>query len=106
MNAVELALEKQRLQLAAAAQRQTLAQHAAGLQPLFHAADQMRDGARWIRRHPEIVAGGVAVLVAARPKARQRLWRWGKRAFIAWRVWRDVWLESERWQGISVNHGR
>lgn len=106
MNARELALEKQRLQLAAGAQRLALAQHAAGLQPLFHAADQVREGARWIRRHPAAVAGGVAVLVAARPTVRQRLWRWGKRAFIGWRIWRDVWLEGEHWQRLPTDHGR
>ncbi len=92
-DAVTLALEKQRLQLAAAAQRTSLTQHAQGLTPLFATADQIRIGIDWIRRNPEIVAGGAAVLLATRPGARRFLWRWGRRAFVAWRLWRD----SERW---------
>lgn len=90
MNAIERALEKQRLQLDIAAQRATLARHATGLQPLFNAADQVRAGARWIRRHPEVVAGGVAVIAAARPGVRRFLWRWGQRAFLVWQFWRDT----------------
>jgi hypothetical protein len=93
MNAVELALAKQRLLLASNAQRVALARHGSGLTPLFDAADQVRAGARWIRQHPEVVAGGVAVVLAARPGARRFAWRWGRRAFLAWRLWRD----SERW---------
>ncbi len=93
MTAIELALEKQRLQLSCAAQRNALAAHAAGLMPLFDAADQARTGVRWVRQNPEIVAGGVAVLAATRPGARRFFWRWGRRAFVAWRLWRD----SERW---------
>jgi hypothetical protein len=89
MKAVELALQKQRLQLEAAAQRVALAQYTAGLLPLFRVADQVRAGGRWMRQHPEIVAGGVAVLAVARPDARRFFWRWGRRAFIGWRLWRD-----------------
>lgn len=94
MNAIELALEKQRLRLASAGQRMDLARHASGLLPLFTAADRVRDGARWVGRHPEIVAGGVALFAAVRPGVRRFLWRWGKRAFVAWRLWRegDLWL--------------
>lgn len=93
MNAIELALTKQRLQLDAAAQRAALSEHAAGLLPAFHALDQVRDGARWLGRHPELLAAGVALLATTRADARRFVWRWGRRAFIAWRVWRD----SERW---------
>lgn len=89
MNAIELALEKQRLRLEAASQRIDLARHAAGLQPLFATADRVHEGARWVGRHPEVVAGGVALLAAAGPRTRRFLWRWGKRAFIGWSLWRD-----------------
>ncbi len=89
MNAIELALEKQRLRLETASQRIDLARHAAGLQPLFTAADRVHEGARWVGRHPEVVAGGVALLAAVRPGVRRFIWRWGKRAFIGWRLWRD-----------------
>jgi len=90
MNAVELALEKQRLQLEAAAQRAALAGHVDGLRPLFDAADRVSAGARWLRRHPEAVLGGVAVAAAARPSARRFVWRWGKRGFVAWQLWRET----------------
>lgn len=89
MNAVALALEKQRLQFQAVAQREALARHAAGLEPLFAAADQVAAGVRWVRRHPEIVASGVALLAAVRPGVRRFFWRWGRRSFVAWRVWRE-----------------
>jgi len=94
LNAVELALEKQRLRLEVASQRIDLSRHTAGLMPLFDAAERVREGTRWVARHPEVVAGGVALLAAARPGIRRFFWRWGKRAFITWRVWRNsgLWL--------------
>lgn len=93
MSALALALEKQRLQLAAAAQRTALSGYAEGLHPLFATVDQIRAGACWARRNPEIVAGGAALVIAVRPGTRRFFWRWGRRAFVAWRVWRD----SQRW---------
>lgn len=93
MNTVELALEKQRLRLESASQRMDLSRYAVGLMPLFDAAERVRTGARWAARHPEIVGGGLALLAVVRPGVRRFFWRWGKRAFIAWRLWR----ESERW---------
>lgn len=90
MTPIELAVEKQRLLLESTRHRAALADHLAGLQPLFSTADQLRDGARWLGRHPEVVAGGVALLVALRPGTRRFLWRWGQRGFIAWRLWRNL----------------
>ncbi len=97
MNAIELALARQRLQYEAGIQRAALAAHAAGLQPLFEAADGLQSGVRWVNRHPEAVAGGVAVLVATSRRTRQFLWRWAKRSLVAWKLWR----ESERWLAAS-----
>ncbi len=88
MNAIEFALKKQLLVLDAAAQREALTRHAAGLAPLFDVADQVNAGARWVGRHPEVVAGLLALLVAVRPGLRRCAWRWGRRGFIAWRLWR------------------
>ena len=94
MTAIELALEKQRLQLEAASQRLDLSRQAAGLMPLFATGDQVRAGARWVMRHPEAVAGGVALLAAIRPGVRRFIWRWSMRSFAAWRLWREsgAWL--------------
>jgi hypothetical protein len=97
MNAIELALEKQRLRLEIAAQRQALAEYTEGLKPAFEAVDQVRAGFRWLSRHPEAVAGGVTVLVVARPRTLRFFWRWTRRGFFAWRLWR----ESGRWLGES-----
>lgn len=96
MTAIELALEKQRLQLEAASQRLDLSRHAAGLMPIFVAGDRVREGAHWVMRHPEAVAGGVALLAAIRPGVRRFIWRWGMRSFAVWRLWREsgTWLEK------------
>jgi len=96
MNAVELALEKQRLRLEAAGQRFDLSRHAAGLMPLFDIGDRVHAGGRWAARHPEIVAGGIALLAAVRPGMRRFVWRWTVRSFAAWRLWRQsaTWLAT------------
>ncbi|MRR52376.1 MAG: hypothetical protein EG825_15965 [Rhodocyclaceae bacterium] len=81
---LELALKKQRLQLQIVSQREALALHVAGLQPVFTAADQAQRATHWLRRNPEtLVAVAVAVLVA-RPKV---VWRWLGRGVLAWRAW-------------------
>lgn len=98
MSAVEIALAKQRLQLEAAAQRVALLEHATGLEPAFQALDQAHAGACWLGRHPAVLAGAVAVLAATRDDTRRFVWRWGRRAFVAWRFWRDGrrWLHSQQ----------
>jgi hypothetical protein len=81
---LELALKKQRLQIAGESLRKDFGRYAAGLAPAFIGADRVVEGARWVCRHPQfVVAAGVA-LVVARPK---RAWRWARRAFIGWRAW-------------------
>lgn len=108
MNALELALEKQRLRLAVANQRMALSRHVLGLTPLFDAAERVRAGTRWVTRHPEAVAAGVALLAAARPRARRFCWRWGKRAFVAWRMWRNsgLWLGKRQASGRPDHPGQ
>lgn len=93
MNAAERALAKQRLTLRSAAQRDALIRHGEGLRPLFDAAERVRDGAHWLGRHPEVLAGSVALLTAARPRSLRFFWRWGQRGFFVWRLWR----ESDHW---------
>lgn len=83
--ALELALRKQRLQIAGDGLRRDVARHAAGLTPVFTGADVAVEVVGCLRRHPEImVAAGVA-LVVARPA---RAWRWGRRAYVGWQAWR------------------
>jgi hypothetical protein len=70
---LELALKKQRLQIAGDALRIDFARHAAGLAPAFAGADYAVEGVRWVRRNP--------------PKA---AWRWARRAFVGWQAWRKL----------------
>jgi hypothetical protein len=87
---LELALKKQRLQFTCDSLRGEWRNHARGLAPAFNAADQVRAGMCWLRRHPEIsVAVGIAILVA-RPRA---VWRWARRGVVAWQFWRN----GQRW---------
>ncbi len=84
---LELALKKQRLQIASDALRDDLGRYATGLRPLFSGADLAVDGVRWARRNPQfVVAAGVALLVA-RPKS---AWRWARRAFFGWQMWQKL----------------
>ncbi len=84
---VELALKKQRLQLQAAAQRVMIMQALESASPAFGVAEKVRTGMRWIKSHPEWLAGiGVALLVA-RPRA---FFRWAKRGFFVWRSLRRL----------------
>jgi len=85
--ALELALRKQRLQIASEHLRKDFGQFAAGLAPAFGAADCAVEGARWVGRNPQVlVAAGVA-LVVIRPR---RAWRWARRAFVGWQAWRKL----------------
>jgi len=90
---VELALKKQRLQLRSASLREELAGHVAPFIPLFAAGDRLRDGALWLRRHPQVTAAVAVALLAARPRA---VFRWGRRGIFAWQAWTRLraWLEA------------
>ena len=84
---LELALRKQRLQLQSAAQRDALLVAASGLAPVFAVADGVRDGARWLARHPSWLVGGLVAVLVARPRF---VLRWARRSFFAWQLWRKV----------------
>lgn len=84
---LELALKRQRLQWQADSQRQDLERHFRVFLPAFNASDRVRNGAIFLRRHPQWLAGAALVLAALRPR---RAWRWSKRGFIAWRLWRRL----------------
>lgn len=90
---VELALKKQRLQFKSAALREEFAGHAAAFIPLFVAGDRLRDGALWLRRHPEVTVAATVALLVARPRA---VFRWGRRSVFAWQAWTRLrdWLAA------------
>ncbi|MFA7292299.1 MAG: YqjK-like family protein [Rhodocyclaceae bacterium] len=88
---IELALKQGRLQERIATQRAALA---AQMQPIAGALETAdvaigtgRSGLNYIKRHPGQVGAAFAVLAILRPK---RVWQWGRRAFIAWSLWRKV----------------
>ena len=88
---LELAVRRGELKARCAQQREALA---ATMRPVVDAlgmADQAVLGAgklkAWLSGHPTWVAGGLAALLAIRPR---RAWRWGKRAFFLWRGWLAV----------------
>lgn len=75
--------------------RDELAGHARGLAPLFGVGDKLRQGAHWLRRHPEVAVAAGAALVVARPRV---VFRWARRGVVAWQSWRrmNTWLEAHR----------
>jgi hypothetical protein len=82
---IDLALQKQRLQLKSAEQRGAMVAAAMQLAPAFAVADGVREGLRWLRRNPEWLAGGIVALLVVRPGAVLRL---ARRSFFAWQIWR------------------
>lgn len=82
---LELALKKQRLQFKSDMLRDQWCAHARGLAPVLGAADRVRAGFGWLRRHPEVLVGVGVAFAVARPRA---VWRWLKRGVVAWQFWR------------------
>lgn len=85
--ALGLALKKQRLQLASTQLRDEFSRHAAVFVPIFDGADRAVAGARWLRSHPQILLALAAGFLLTRPPGR---WRWLRRVFVGWQVWRRV----------------
>jgi len=84
---IELALKKQRLQLASAAQREAFAAYAKTWQPAFAVADQVRAGANWLRRHPALPVAVLVALLVARPRTLLRL---AGRGWFIWQGWKRL----------------
>ncbi|MDR1890088.1 MAG: YqjK-like family protein [Zoogloeaceae bacterium] len=90
MNPRLLELREQRGQLRArcAAQREAFAAtHGVVLARVCAVADTAQSGARWLKHHPGVVGVAALLLVIRKPI---RLWRWGRRAYSAWRGWRAL----------------
>lgn len=89
MNPRLLELREQRglLRARCAAQRQAVAADSTGLERLCAAGDRVRQGALWVRQHPQIVGGAAALMVLLKPS---RLWRWGRRGLAVWQTWRTL----------------
>lgn len=89
--AIDLAAQRGRLQERIAAQRAAIAANMVPIAGALAAADDAlaaaRRGVDYVKGHPLQVGLAVAVLAALRPK---RVWRWGRRAFFAWGLWRKL----------------
>lgn len=74
--------------------RQQLGGDAQVLQRPLALAEQVHNGWRWLRAHPEWVGAGVLLLVVLRPRRMPRLlWRLGSRAWAGWQLWQ----RARRW---------
>jgi hypothetical protein len=88
---IELALKRGRLQERIASQRASLAIQVRPVLHTLETADQglalARTGLAYVKRHPGQVGITFAVLAILRPA---RVWRWGRRAFVAWGIWKKL----------------
>jgi hypothetical protein len=84
---LELALKKQRLQIAGESLRADFGRYATGLAPVFTGADYVVEGARWVRRNPQIAVAVTVALLVIQPKS---IWRWSRRAFVGWQAWQKI----------------
>lgn len=85
MNArrLSLALARERLIERSSRLRVEVAAQSAVLDPVLHVGDQIRDGAAWVRSHPEVLAAALIGFAVVRPR---RVWRWGLRLWGGWRL--------------------
>lgn len=84
---LDLATRRGELTAEIAMQRVALAGRVRPMERVLGAADHVVDGARWLKRHPQVIAAFAVGLVVAKPR---RAWRWTKRAFFLWRSWRTL----------------
>ncbi len=101
-----LALRQQELLLRSALLRQQVAEQMAPWQLQLGRVDRARiavqGGWQWLRRHPEVPAAAGALLLVLRPRRALRLaWRWGRRGWLAWQLWRRVQGQAEA-QGLDL----
>lgn len=93
---IELALKRGQLQERIAQQRATIATQMRPVAAALATADRAiavgRTGIAYVKRHPMQLGLALAALVILRPR---RVWRWGRRAFLAWGVWRKLRVRLE-----------
>jgi hypothetical protein len=84
---LELALRKQRLQLAAESQRAELLAGLEVVEGVLDRVDRLRDGVAWLRHHAPAVSTIALVLLVLRPRFTLR---WLRRAWVGWQLVRRV----------------
>lgn len=84
---LELALRKQRLQLAAERQRAELLAGLEVVEGVLDRVDRLRDGVAWLRQHAPAVSTIALVLLFLRPRFTLR---WLRRGWVGWQLVRRV----------------
>ena len=80
---IELAERRQRLIALAASQRSEFSRNLSPLKAGCAVADKGVKAVRYLQQHPALVAGGVGLMVALRPR---KAFNWLKRGWFAWRM--------------------
>jgi hypothetical protein len=84
---IELAVRRERLVARIAAQRGELSGYLVPVKNACAVADKGVAAARYLQRHPWLVASAVAVTVAVRPR---KAITWLKRGWFAWKFVRNL----------------
>jgi hypothetical protein len=82
---IDIMVRRERLLGQCAAQRDDLAVLAQQLAGPLQVADRVLAGVHYLRRHPVVLGGAVALFAVIQ---RRNLWRWVRRGFVAWRAYR------------------
>ncbi|WP_153110663.1 YqjK-like family protein [Propionivibrio limicola] len=87
----EILVKRGRLLERIAAQRAELGRQSQpvvmALSRVDRAVGRIRSGVSFVKSHPAWVAIAMTALIAFRPS---RLWRWTRRGFSVWQIWRTV----------------
>jgi hypothetical protein len=81
---IDIMVKRERLLARCNAQRDDLAVLAEQWQGPLQVADRVVAGAQYLRRHPLVLGAAVALAAVIE---RRHLWKWGQRAFFAWRTY-------------------
>ena len=101
-----LAVRQQQLLARSAYLRLQVTQDMAPWQSRLGQVDRARaavaTGWQWLRAHPEVPAGAAVLLMLLRPKRALALaWRWGRRGWLGWQIWRRVQRQAEA-RGVDL----
>lgn len=80
---IELAERRERLIALAASQRSEFSRSISPFKAGFAVADKGVMAVRYLQAHPALVAGGVGLFVALRPR---KAFAWMRRGWFAWRM--------------------
>ena len=90
---IAIMVERERLLVRCAAQRDDLAMLAQQFDGPLQFADRVVAAVDYLRRHPLVLGGAVALLALVQ---RRNLWSWVRRGFVVWRTFR--FLDNSRFK--------